>query len=244
MAYITGIENRTHKKYIEEMTAEEQWERWQLERICEELGLAPSWNAEEPAGFRSEVKPGQDLVIAGHIGLGGTVWMARHREAILRKTLPEDYVESGKALLSDMERVSAFPVPTAAAGGADAETNTGTYGAAAVYHVIQGGIFAALWEFAQAAGTGIYTRLKSIPVRQQTIEFCEVFDLNPYQLLSGGCLLMTADNGCDVLYRMDRAGIPCSVIGKVTEGHDRVVAHDDTCRYLTRPRQDEILKLL
>lgn len=236
--------NMADRKYPEEIIDEEQWERRQLERICEELGLARSWNAEYPAGFWSEVKPGQDLVIAGHIGLGGTVWMARHKEDILRKTLPEDYVESGKALLSDMERVSAFAVPRAAAGGVDVETNTGTYGAVAAYHVIRGGIFAALWEFAQAAGTGIYTRLKRIPARQQTIEFCEVFDLNPYQLLSGGCLLMAADNGCDLLYRMDRAGIPCSVIGKVTKGHDRVVAHDDTCRYLTRPRRDEILKLL
>lgn len=226
------------RKNPEEMTDAGQWERQQLERICGELGLAHSWDAGCPAGFWPEVKPGQDLLVAGQIGLGGTVWMARHKKDVLRKTLPEDYVDSGNALLADMERVLAD------AKAAVLGENMGIFGAAAVYHVIQGGIFAALWEFAQAAGTGIYTRLKSIPVRQQTIEFCEVFDLNPYQLLSGGCLLMAADNGCDVLYRMDRAGIPCSVIGKVTEGHDRVVAHDDTCRYLTRPQRDEILKLL
>lgn len=235
------------------MTDAGKREQQQMELIYEELGLTRFEDAEAPAGLWSAVKPGQDLVIAGYIGLGGTVWMARHKGDMLRKTLPEDYVESGKALFAELERVSAFAGSNAAADAAASDTAAGTvitkadtaaYGTAAVYPVIQGGIFAALWEFAQAAGTGIHTRLTDIPVRQQTIEFCEVFDLNPYQLLSGGCLLMAADNGCDVLYRMSRAGIPCAVIGKVTKDHDRVVAHDDTCRYLTKPRRDEIFKLL
>lgn len=220
-----------------------QWEwqdRQRLEQVCGELGLAEPSNGEKLTDFGSGVRPGQDLVIAGYIGLGGTIWMGRHREEILRKTLPEDYVESGKALQADMDRVSAAAVLNAVVS----ETDRGNYGAVVVYDVIEGGIFAALWEFAQAAGTGIYARLKDIPVRQQTIEFCEVFDLNPYQLLSGGCTLIAADNGCDLLYRMNRAGIPCAVIGKVTKDHDRVVAHDDTCRYLTRPQRDEIFELL
>lgn len=233
-----------------------QWERQEqqrLEQICEELGLIWPPDAQNPGMNRPAVKPGQDLAVAGHIGLGGTVWMARHKEDILRKTLPEDYVESGRALQADMERVSAAAVLNAAADAADIETtadsaalraDTGNAGAIAAYHVMQGGIFGALWEFAQAAGTGIYTRLTDIPVRQQTIEFCEVFGLNPYQLFSGGCFLIAADNGCDILYRMNRAGIPCSIIGKITKNHDRVVSHDDTCRYLTRPRRDEIFKLL
>lgn len=210
-------------------------ERKRLEQICSELGIAQVWDGGEDGGLLAGVKPGQDLVIAGYIGLGGTVWMARHKEDILRKTLPEDYVESGGALLAEIERVQTAAV---------LEAGRGVYGAAAVYGIVQGGIFGALWEFAQAAKIGIHTRLKEIPVRQQTIEFCEVFDLNPYQLLSGGCLLMAADNGCDLLFRMNQAGIPCSVIGKVTGDHDRVVAHDDTWRYLTRPQKDEIFKLL
>lgn len=233
-------------------TDADKWERQQLEPIYKELGLTCLWDAGSPVGFWPAVKPGQDLVVAGCIGLGGTVWMARHKADILRKTLPKDYVESGRALLADVERVSASvpkmnTVVTALEmdiGTSIVGANTGIVGIDAVYPVIRGGIFAALWEFARAAGTGIYTRMKDIPVRQQTIEFCEVFDLNPYQLLSGGCLLMAVENGCDALFRMSQAGIPCSVIGKVTKGRDRVVAHDDTCRYLTRPRQDEILKLL
>ncbi len=219
-------------------------ERQRLEQICSELGIAQVWDREEGGGLLSGVKPGQDLVIAGYIGLGGTVWMARHKADILRKTLPEDYVESGGAFLAEIERVQTAAVLEPDTGAAALKADRGPYGAAAVYGVVQGGIFGALWEFAQAAKIGIHTRLKEIPVRQQTIEFCEVFDLNPYQLLSGGCLLMAADNGCDLLFRMNQAGIPCSVIGKVTGDHDRVVAHDDTCRYLTRPQKDEILKLL
>lgn len=187
----------------------------------------------DPEGVRilSAVKPGQDIVVAGYIGLAGTIWLARHKEETLLRTLPWDYVDAGRALLEYIEMV-----PEAAVAG--------RHGAAAMHFVTEGGIFGALWELAQAADTGMYTRLKDIPVKQHTIEFCEIFDLNPYQLLSGGCLLLVTENGCDTIFRLTQAGIPCTVIGKITGDRKRVVAHDDTCRYLTRPQKDELYRVL
>ena len=37
---------------------------------------------------------------------------------------------------------------------------------------------------------GFLLIFEKIPVRQETIEICESFDLNPYKLLSGGSILV------------------------------------------------------
>ena len=47
----------------------------------------------------------------------------------------------------------------------------------------------------QCSGVGLEIDLKKIPIRQETIEICEFFDLNPYKLLSGGSLLLAAADG-------------------------------------------------
>lgn len=48
---------------------------------------------------------------------------------------------------------------------------------------------------AEASGIGLEVDLKSIPIRQETVELCEAFRLNPYLLISSGCMLMAAPDG-------------------------------------------------
>ena len=55
--------------------------------------------------------------------------------------------------------------------------------------------FGALWEMGAASGVGIVADLDKIPIRQETIELCEVFDINPYLLISSGCMLIGCENG-------------------------------------------------
>ena len=68
-------------------------------------------------------------------------------------------------------------------------------GVAAMHDLSEGGVFGALWELGQCSGVGLEIDLKKIPIRQETIEICEFFDLNPYKLLSGGSLLLAAADG-------------------------------------------------
>lgn len=56
--------------------------------------------------------------------------------------------------------------------------------------------------------------LKKIPVRQETIEICEFFGLNPYELISGGSMLMAAEDGNQLVHELEKAGIPAAVIRK------------------------------
>ena len=97
---------------------------------------------------------------------------------------------------------------------------------------------------AEAHKIGMTVYLKKIPVRQETIEICEVLEWNPYELLSGGCTILVTDNSNDVIPELLDQGIPAAFIGKVTGSNDRVILNGENVRYLNRPEPDEIEKLV
>ncbi len=171
--------------------------------------------------------PGQDVVISKWIGLEGTVRLARQRRQELCTRYPERMVEEAAAF----DRYLSI-IPEAATA-----MKSGVCG---MHDVSRGGIFGALWELAESAGVGLEIELKKIPVKQETIEICEFFGLNPYELLSGGCLIMTAENGEALVTALARENIPAVVAGRTTDGNDRVLYNEDEKRYLDRPQMDQI----
>ena len=81
-------------------------------------------------------------------------------------------------------------------------------------------------------------------MKQETIEIAEFFELNPYQMLSGGSLLIAVENGKEMGRCLQNAEIPAVVIGKLTEGKDRILINEEETRYLEMPQADEIHKVL
>ena len=112
-----------------------------------------------------------------------------------------------------------------------------------MHDITEGGIFGALWEIAEGSGTGLEINLLDIPVKQETIEICETYGLNPYGLISSGSMLITAPNGLDVVRKLKKSDINAAVIGKVTAGNDRILVNGDDKRFLEPPRSDELYKI-
>lgn len=175
-------------------------------------------------------RPGQDVVVSKWAGLEGTALLAgRHLERLAER-YPLHMIEEAAAF---KQYLSIIPEAATAI-----KSNV-----SAMHDVSGGGIFAALWELAESAGVGLAIDLKKIPIRQETIEVCEFFGVNPYELLSGGCLLMTADDGESLVQALEAVHIPATVVGKVTDSHDRVVINEEERRFLERPGTDEITKI-
>lgn len=173
------------------------------------------------------VKPGQDVIISKWIGLEGTVRLAKEdREALLTR-YPVGMIDEA----SDFERFLSI-VPEAAAAARS--------GVCGMHDVSQGGIFAALWEMAEQAGVGLEIDLRKLPLRQETVEICEFYDLNPYELLSGGALLMTAGDGTALVTALEKEDIPAIIVGKTTAGNDRVLYNGEEKRFLEPPKPDQI----
>lgn len=165
----------------------------------------------------------QDIVVSKWIGLEGTARLAGENYDRLRKRFPARMIEEAAAF----DRYLSV-IPEAATA-----MKSGVCG---IHAVSQGGFFAGLWEMADEAGVGLEADLRKIPVRQETIEICEVFGENPYELPSEGCLIMTAENGNALVEALLREGIPAVVIGRTTRGNDRVLYNEGRKSYLNKPR--------
>ena len=113
-------------------------------------------------------------------------------------------------------------------------------GVGAMHDVTEGGIFGALWEMAEASGVGLEIDLKKIPIRQETVEICEFFDLNPYKLVSGGAAVMAAEDGNALVHAIRLAGGDATIVGKATDSNDRVLINGDERRFLETTQTDEL----
>jgi hydrogenase maturation factor len=176
-----------------------------------------------------KAKPGQDIVITKWIGLEGTALLAKANEEKLATRYPMRLIREAQAF----DRWLSV-VPEAATA-----IKSGVY---RMQDASEGGIFGALWEFGRMSGVGLEIDLKKLPIRQETVEICEFLELNPYELLSGGCLILAADNGFDLVDELEAIGIPAVVAGKITENNDRVLVNEDERRFLDLPKSDEIYK--
>ncbi|MBS6644685.1 MAG: AIR synthase [Clostridiaceae bacterium] len=175
------------------------------------------------------MNPGQDLVVTGYIGEAGTARIiSEKRQELLGRFSPgflDQSQENRNMTGGNLEQWEQF-------GATECET------------VGEGGIMAALWNLSGAYEVGIEFWLRQIPVRQKTIEICEFYDLNPYRLLSDGCVILVCDNGYHTMTRLKDAGIPAQVIGTVNRGLKREIYNGEGRGFLDRPQRDELYKVL
>jgi len=182
----------------------------------------------EPNGA-GRFQPGQDLVVAGTIGKNGVKTALNRKEHEIFAHFPEWFVKRIRKQSDQKLELTSKQLEACGAGEWE--------------NVSEGGILTALWTLSGAYRQGISFELRKIPVDQETIEVCELFDLNPYRLSSGECLLMAVENGGDAVRVLSDAGIPSAVIGKVEKGIARKMTGIGTVGFLERPAQDEICKL-
>ncbi len=171
----------------------------------------------------------EDIVMTKWIALEGTTLIANDSFDILCTRYPRDIVEEAAGFSCYL------PVISEAACAMKS-------GASSLWLPREGGIFGGLWQLASGKGVGLVVDLKCIPVRQETIELCEYFDINPYELLAGGSLLATTKNGGELVHALNALGIPAAVIGRTVKGNERIICHDGETRYLEPARGDEIFR--
>ena len=182
--------------------------------------------SEEEWKVAGRLSPDFDIVAAGTIACEGAAILALEKEKQLRERFAGFFVDAAKGLFDSAampavrEMVNREDISGIAAG--------------------EGGIFACLWRLGSIGKVGLDINLRAIPIRQHTVEICEFCNINPYLLLSGGCILLVSSRGEDLLSNLTREGIPAAVIGRTTSGKARIIRYDDEIRYLEPPKTDEI----
>ncbi|NLL00391.1 MAG: hydrogenase maturation factor [Clostridiales bacterium] len=176
-------------------------------------------------------KVGHEIVMTKWAGLEGTAILAKAKEQELLTKYSADFIKEAQKMLN---YISVVPESKIAM----------KVGVTSMHDVTEGGIFGALWEIGAAGGVGLEVNLQKIQLRQETVEICEFFDLNPYMLISSGCMLIVTDSANLLVDRLRAEGIAAAVIGRITEGNDRIVINGDEIRYLEPPKTDELYKAM
>jgi len=197
--------------------------------VSQKMAVVTGYGKVKKDAYRTTkgAKPGQDIVISKWIGLEGTAILADRKGEEMLTRYPAYLIEEAKGF---DRYLSIIPE-------AEAATKSGV---CVMHDASEGGIMAALWELADSSGVGLTIELKKLPIRQETVEVCEFCNVNPYELLSGGCLVMTTEDGDGLVEALNREGIAAVVVGRITDSNDRIILNDEEKRYLDKPKMDEI----
>lgn len=171
-----------------------------------------------------------DIIATKWIGLAGTSYVAEKQREDLIKRFPANYIDGAIKFGRHLSIV-------------DEAASARMSGAKFMMSITKGGIFASLWDMSEILGTGLSIDLKSIPIRQETVELCNHYDLNPYEMYSLGSMLIATSNGDELISELDKKGITATIIGHTTDDNDKLIVNEDEKRFLTKPGPDEILKI-
>lgn len=176
-------------------------------------------------------KPGQEIVMTKWAGLEGTAIIAAAKEEELKTKYSASFLEGAKEMI---EYISVVPEAMVARA----------VGVTSMHDVTEGGIFGALWEIGAASKVGLEVDLKKVLLKQETVEICEFYDINPYMLISSGCMLIITDKANLLVDKLKAVGIASAVIGRIIEGNDRVIINEEERRFLEPPKSDELYKVM
>ncbi|HOA81110.1 MAG TPA: AIR synthase family protein [Defluviitaleaceae bacterium] len=175
-------------------------------------------------------KIGQDLIMTKWAGLEGTTIIAKDCREELAKVFSEDFLNNAQDFTNFLSVVPEGRI------GAD-------FGATSMHDATEGGVLGAIWEIAESSGVGVEVYLDKIPVRKETIDICNYYNISPYKLISSGCMLIASYDGSNLVEKLRTNGIEANIIGKITK-KDRVCIQNKRITPLRQPDVDELYKVI
>ena len=97
-----------------------------------------------------------------------------------------------------------------------------------------------MWELSDTAGIGFEIDMPQIALKQETVEICEFYRLNPYLMTSAGSYLILTDEAEEVIRVLEEAGAWPVRLGMAADQNARVIRNGEEIRYLDRPAPDEL----
>ena len=174
---------------------------------------------------KEAVASGQGIILIGWSGMSGMLQVAEEKEMELREQFSPSFM---KKILSYRGNVFGKKV-------IDIIKANSTDNITMVKHIGEGGILAALWEVAQETKLGLETDMKTFSVLQETVEVCECYRLNPYQLSSIGSFLVIAKEADVLAEKLRKCGVQAEVIGRMMDNNDKIIQNGEEIRYIDRP---------
>ncbi|AZO93191.1 AIR synthase family protein [Halocella sp. SP3-1] len=155
-------------------------------------------------------EPGDDIIITKGIGIEGTYILANDYYDELSKMGVKP--ELLKRACSYGDKLSVINEGIIAA----------RMGANAMHDITEGGLYGAFEELSQATGLGFELYEDKLLLTEETAVICKMMEIEPTALISSGSMLITIENGEELIKELADNGIEAAVIGKVTPGGNYV----------------------
>ncbi len=176
---------------------------------------------------------GDTVIMTKNVALEGTGILAYDKENDLENVLSDEELQTAKDMLND---ISVIKEGIAA----------GEYGVSSMHDVTEGGVLGAVWEICEASGLGCDIDNDSLPVHEVTKKICKHFKLDPYKLISSGCMLITVNESrtSGLMDILAESNVSASVIGKMTAEKTVRLKLGDKSTLVDPPEADELYKVV
>ena len=181
-------------------------------------------------GSEGSTQDADQIIMTKWAGMEGSCILAEDREE-LREVFPETILMRMRSLRNYLSVRREAQI--CAGEGAEYLTD-----------LSEGGIHAALWRLSVKTRRGFVVDTPAIPMLQETIEFANHYDIDPYRMRSAGSLLAVTKDAGSLIRKLEESGIPAVWIGELTKDHDKILRNNEEIRYLDLPQPDELLKII
>lgn len=171
---------------------------------------------------------GQELLLCGYAGLEGTLRILDESEEELGTRFVPAFLEKAKLLREKL--VLPDQIRSVKEQVSD------------IRQIGSGGILAALWELGEELQTGFDIDFSKIALKQETVEICEFYQLNPYLMTSAGSFLLVTGQSEEVIACLAEQGVSAVRLGCMKDQNARVIKNGEETRYLDRPAADELAR--
>ena len=177
-------------------------------------------------------KLGDKLILTKNVGIEGTAILATDREKQLKKALEPTMLRNAKKFYDNISVVK------------DAITAFKTGAVHAMHDPTEGGVAGGIHEMADASHLSVKIIEEKIPIRPETTEVCNFFEIDPLQLIASGSLLIAVerDSAENVVKVLGKEGITAAIIGEfLPSAEKRTLVHEDgSSENLVRPLSDHL----
>ncbi|MBN1149101.1 MAG: AIR synthase family protein [Anaerolineales bacterium] len=211
----------------------------QLQAACQEIGVTiVGGHTEITHGLQRPILVGtmigevrrEELVTARGARPGDLLLLTKgapiEATAILAREFPDKLLRSGVERggdpglsESELKEAQAFLYQPGISVLRDARIAAQAGKVHAMHDPTEGGLYAALWELAEACGHALALDLGATPVPPLSARICRILGLDPLGAIASGALLLAASPGeADKIQRaLEAEGIACTQIGEVLE---------------------------
>jgi hydrogenase maturation factor len=237
---------------LEDTTLEEYWNG--IHNACEELGVGIVGGHTGRfvgcdytivgGGFMFALGPEEKYLVASMAQTGDVLLLTKGAAIVTTGILAYAFPNKIEEKFGDqfLRRARAYLRQASTVQDALVAASVGVRegGVTAMHDVTEGGVLGGLYELLTTSGKGARIDAKAIRVAKETQEICQLFDINPFNALGEGSLIISTrpEKSTSVQAALRNEQIESFKIGEISDHAGIIVSDDSGERRLEYPRKD------